>query len=102
MFGRIPRFCVYQSVPLVCVAFATVPPRQRREVSPSIVSSIISFAGFTNAFLPQIPLPDVSKLKKTLLPKSVQAAPRFERPPDADLVVSLHISEYITAAAVHW
>ncbi|KAK6517747.1 hypothetical protein TWF506_004928 [Arthrobotrys conoides] len=92
--GNFPRrIRLHRTFPILVAAFV-LPSDRRRERSPVFFSSLKSLAGFSSLFLPQIPIPDTSKLKDKLLSTlpswTVESAvSKFVRRPDADIIVGI-------------
>lgn len=96
MFRFIPRSHIHRAAtPLLLAAFI-LPPQKRRERASPIVASVGSIAWFTAFFVPQIPIPDTSKIKDTILSKLPSwtikgASSTFRKKPQADMVVGLSL-----------
>ncbi|KAF3314239.1 hypothetical protein TWF173_004845 [Orbilia oligospora] len=92
--GTLPRrIRLHRTFPVLVAAFV-LPSDRRRELSPVFFSSLKSLAGFSSLFLPQVPIPDTSKLKDRLLGTlpswTVESAvSKFVRRPEADIVVGI-------------
>ncbi|KAK6544041.1 hypothetical protein TWF694_000754 [Orbilia ellipsospora] len=87
---------VQKAFPLLLAAFIVPSDRRREYASPIVFSSIKSLAGFTSFIIPQVPLPDTSKLKDKLLGglpswTTKSATSRFVKRPQADIVVGLSL-----------
>ncbi|KAF3911743.1 hypothetical protein AA313_de0205524 [Arthrobotrys entomopaga] len=97
-FTRLARHSrgAQKAFPLLLAAFVVPSDRRREYASPILFSSVKSLAGFTSLIIPQVPLPDTSKLKDTLLGglpswATKSATSRFVRRPQADIVVGLSL-----------
>ncbi|KAK6358559.1 hypothetical protein TWF730_007886 [Orbilia blumenaviensis] len=95
MFRRVlPRKVrLHRAFPVLVAAFV-LPSDRRRERSPVFFSSLKSLAGFSLLFLPQVPIPDTSKIKDKLLSTlpswTVESAvSKFVKRPEADIIVGI-------------
>ncbi|RVD85870.1 uncharacterized protein DFL_004174 [Arthrobotrys flagrans] len=93
-YGTLPRRIeLHRTFPVLVAAFV-LPSDRRRERSPVFFSSLKSLAGFSSLFLPQVPIPDTSKIKDKLLGTlpswTVESAvSKFVKRPDADIIVGI-------------
>ncbi|KAK6348489.1 hypothetical protein TWF718_006280 [Orbilia javanica] len=93
-YGALPRrIKLHRTFPVLVAAFV-LPSDRRRERSPVFFSSLKSLAGFSSLFLPQVPIPDTSKIKDRLLGTlpswTVESAvSKFVKKPDADIIVGI-------------
>ncbi|KAK6340679.1 hypothetical protein TWF696_009003 [Orbilia brochopaga] len=85
-----------RTFPVLFIALVLPSDRRRQRTSPLVFSSVKSLAGITSMLIPQIPIPDTSKLKEALLNvlpswTTDSATSRFVRRPQADIVVGITI-----------
>ncbi|KAJ6262500.1 hypothetical protein Dda_3310 [Drechslerella dactyloides] len=112
-FPRFSRYAlkgirVQRAFPVLFVALVLPSDRRRERTTPLLCSSVKSLAGITSLFIPQIPIPDTSKLKETLLNAlpswtTKSATSRFIRRPQADIVVgiSLEMRQFVVTVAYY-
>ncbi|KAK6501835.1 hypothetical protein TWF481_009657 [Arthrobotrys musiformis] len=107
-YGTLPRrIGLHRTFPVLVAAFV-LPSDRRRERSPVFFSSLKSLAGFSSLFLPQVPIPDTSKLKDRLLGTlpswTVESAvSKFVKRPDADIIVGISMQmQSLTAFVMYY